>query len=81
MACALAEAGIHLLTEKPLSTNLNDTDRLHQIIERKQVVAAAAYVYRTFPICTFQEGLQTLRCNLAVLNAVEQGTWQTVRNS
>jgi len=30
------------------------------------------------PLCTLPEGLQTLRCNLAVLASVEQGTWQTV---
>ena len=36
---------------------------------------------RTSPVCTLQEGRQTLRCNLAALASVEQGTWQTVRVS
>ena len=30
------------------------------------------------PLCTLQEGLQTLRSTLAVLASVEQGTWQSV---
>lgn len=30
------------------------------------------------PLCTLDEGLQTLRVNLAALRAVESGTWQTI---
>ena len=50
MACALAETGVHLLIEKPLSTSLNDVDRLQQIIERNQIVGSVGYVYRAFPM-------------------------------
>ena len=34
---------------------------------------------RTPPVCSLEEGLQTLRCNLAVLASSEHGTWETVR--
>lgn len=30
------------------------------------------------PLCTLDEGIQTLRTNLASLRSVEQGRWQTV---
>ncbi len=30
------------------------------------------------PLCTLDEGLQTLRVNLALLKAAETGTWQTI---
>ncbi len=33
---------------------------------------------RAEPLCTLEEGLQTLRCNLAALASVEKGEWQTV---
>ncbi len=33
---------------------------------------------RVSPLCSFEEGLQTLRVNLAALTSVEQGTWQTI---
>ena len=33
---------------------------------------------RTSPLCSLEEGIQTLRTNLAVLTSVERGTWQTV---
>jgi len=36
---------------------------------------------QTPPVCSLQEGIQTLRCNLAALTSVEQGSWQTVRMS
>lgn len=32
------------------------------------------------PLCTLDEGAQTLRANLAVLASAENGTWQTVRS-
>jgi len=49
MAIQLAEAGVHLLIEKPLSTSLHDVDRLRRVIERRQVVSAVAYVQRALP--------------------------------
>lgn len=30
------------------------------------------------PLCTLEEGLQTLRVNLAILQSVEQRQWQTI---
>lgn len=30
------------------------------------------------PLCSLEEGIQTLRANLAVLASVEQGTWQAI---
>lgn len=49
IATRLAEAGVHLLIEKPLSTSLNGIDRLRRLIQERQVVAAVAYVYRVHP--------------------------------
>lgn len=50
LATQLSEAGIHLLIEKPLSVNLDGTERLRQTVRDRQVVAAIAYVYRAFPV-------------------------------
>lgn len=33
------------------------------------------------PLCTIQEGLQTLRVNLAILASAEQQTWQTIQRN
>ena len=33
---------------------------------------------QTSPLCDLQEGLQTLRCNLAILESVEQGAWTDI---
>lgn len=46
IAKRLAEAGIHLLIEKPLSTHFTGIDELEATVERRGVVAAVAYVYR-----------------------------------
>jgi predicted dehydrogenase len=32
------------------------------------------------PLCTLDEGLQTLRVNLALLNAAETDTWQAIES-
>ncbi|MCH2114816.1 MAG: Gfo/Idh/MocA family oxidoreductase [Pirellulales bacterium] len=50
MACMLADAGVALLIEKPLSTSFIDIDRLLQIVERNRVVTSVAYVYRAMPM-------------------------------
>ncbi len=50
MAHRLAQAGVHILIEKPLSTSLEGIDALAQTVERRQVVAAVAYVLRANPI-------------------------------
>ncbi|OHB82504.1 MAG: hypothetical protein A2V98_17865, partial [Planctomycetes bacterium RBG_16_64_12] len=49
MAVRLAEAGTHLLIEKPLSTRLDGIDRLQEAIRRRRLVAAVAYVLRGHP--------------------------------
>jgi predicted dehydrogenase len=49
MATTLAEAGIHLLIEKPLSINLDGIERLQQLVHERNLVAAVAYVYRVHP--------------------------------
>jgi predicted dehydrogenase len=49
MAIRLAEAGVHLLIEKPLSTSLDGIDRLRHLVREVGLVAAVAYVYRVHP--------------------------------
>jgi predicted dehydrogenase/NAD(P)-dependent dehydrogenase (short-subunit alcohol dehydrogenase family) len=50
IAMRLAEAGMHLLVEKPLSTSLDGIDALRETIAKRGLVAAVAYVYRSHPI-------------------------------
>ena len=50
MATRLAEAGVHLLIEKPLSTSLDGIDRLVAVVRQRRLVAAVAYVYRASPL-------------------------------
>ncbi|NUQ64361.1 MAG: Gfo/Idh/MocA family oxidoreductase [Pirellulales bacterium] len=49
MAMKLAEAGVHLLIEKPLSTSLDGTDDLRRTVARRGLVTAVAYVQRAQP--------------------------------
>ena len=49
MSLRLAEAGTHLLIEKPLSTSLDGIDDLQDALARRRLVAAVAYVLRTHP--------------------------------
>jgi predicted dehydrogenase len=49
LATRLAEAGLHLLIEKPLSTGLDGVDRLLETVRDRGVTAAVAYVYRAHP--------------------------------
>lgn len=50
MATKLAEAGIHMLIEKPLSTSERGLDRLLSLVEERSLVAGVAYVYRSHPV-------------------------------
>jgi predicted dehydrogenase len=50
MATKVAETGIHLLIEKPLSTSLDGIDRLRETIERQAIACSVAYVYRAHPV-------------------------------
>ncbi len=45
----LAENGVHLLIEKPLSTSVEGIDALERIVTEKNLVAAVAYVYHCHP--------------------------------
>lgn len=45
----LAEAGVHVLIEKPLGTSLEGVERLQQAIARTGVTVGVAYVYHVFP--------------------------------
>jgi predicted dehydrogenase len=49
LATKLADRGIHLLIEKPLSTSLDGIERLRSTIRERNVSAAVAYVYRCHP--------------------------------
>lgn len=50
MATRLAEAGIPLLLEKPLSTSLDGIDMLREILKSRNLKCAVAYVMRAYPI-------------------------------
>jgi predicted dehydrogenase len=50
MAIRLAEAGLHLLLEKPLSTSLDGIDRLRDVLKQRKLHSAVAYVLRNHPI-------------------------------
>jgi predicted dehydrogenase len=47
MATKIAQAGVHVLIEKPLSTSLDGISNLEQIIAEQGIVAAVAYVLRS----------------------------------
>jgi len=49
LAARLAEAGLHLLIEKPLDVRADDVGRLREIAASRHAVIAVAYVYRCFP--------------------------------
>ncbi len=49
VATKLADNGIHVLIEKPLSLTLDGIDELLQAIERKRIISAVAYTYRSHP--------------------------------
>lgn len=49
MAQVLAERGVHLLIEKPLSISLDGVDRLQQTIAERGIVAAVGYTMRSHP--------------------------------
>jgi predicted dehydrogenase len=48
-AIRLADAGIHVLIEKPLAVSMDAVDTLQSVVVRRKVVAAVAYVYRAHP--------------------------------
>jgi predicted dehydrogenase len=52
LATRLAEAGIHVLIEKPLGVSPDGVDRLEEVVRARGVTAAVAYVYRCHPVVT-----------------------------
>ncbi len=58
-ALALAEHGVHLLIEKPLSTSTSGLEALQQLVQQRRLVAGVAYVLRHYA------GLERLREVLA----------------
>lgn len=48
-AIRLAQHGVHVLIEKPISTKPEGLDELREQVERNRVVAAVAYVHRSHP--------------------------------
>lgn len=49
-ATHLARQGIHLLIEKPLSTNMHGIDSLQETVRTRNLTAMVAYVYRCHPL-------------------------------
>ena len=53
-------------------------------LERDDLFVAQAHRFldavegRGEPTCTLEEGLHTLRCNLAALASVDRGTWERI---
>lgn len=52
IAMRLAEFGIHLLIEKPLSTSTEGFDRLARVVSQRGLVVGVAYVLRCLPALT-----------------------------
>lgn len=62
IATQLADVGVHLLIEKPLSTTLDGIDHLRRLIQERQLTAAVAYVYRVHPaLAGMQQALKSGR--------------------
>ena len=51
LACQAAEAGKHVLVEKPVGISLAEIVKLEQIAQRKNVLVRAAYNHRYHPAC------------------------------
>ena len=50
IAVRLAEAGVHLLIEKPLSTSMEELDQLRAICNERELIVAVGYVRRMDPV-------------------------------
>ena len=66
MACELATAGIHLLIEKPLSTNTEGIDVLCELAELNSLTVGVAFVTRCHPL------VQRLRAEISGLADTDQ---------
>ena len=56
LALELAEAGVHVLIEKPLSTGLEGVGPLKRALAARNLVSGVAYVYRCHPLLTAMRG-------------------------
>lgn len=50
LAIEIAEAGVHVLIEKPLATSTEGVARLQKVVDDRKVSAGVAYVYRSHPL-------------------------------
>jgi predicted dehydrogenase len=50
LATRLARASVHVLIEKPLSTNTEGIEELREVVGGRAVVAGVGYVYRAHPL-------------------------------
>jgi predicted dehydrogenase len=74
IANACADAGAHLLIEKPLSTNLHGLEELKQKIHDQRLIAGVAYVYRCYPaLAALRTSLISGRFGRPLQIAVEAG--------
>jgi len=51
LACQAAEAGKHVLVEKPVGISLQEIEQLHRIASKRGVLVRAAYNHRYHPAC------------------------------
>ncbi len=63
MASQAAEAGCHLLIEKPLSTDISGVEDLKRRMLERRLIVQVGYTYRHYPLVT------------KVKNEIEQGHW------
>jgi predicted dehydrogenase len=62
MATRLAQAGVHVLIEKPLGTSLDGVDELQRVVKEQATVAAVAYVHRANPnLAAARQAIQSRR--------------------
>ncbi len=50
MAARLAQAGVHLFIEKPLSITLDGIDELQRLIDKQKLKAVVGYTFRSHPV-------------------------------
>lgn len=73
---ALAEAGVHLLIEKPLSVNTDRVDQLIQHCKNRQLVLMVAYVLRfDASLSIFKETIQSGKIGRVVSFRAEVGQY------
>ena len=63
------------------------TDEQFEAMERDSFFINQANAFldvledRALPLCTLEEGLQTLRVNLAALASLDRGCWETIESN